>query len=231
MSERRTAAGLAATALFEEPQASGYMNSAGLGVKGVAMPYGSSALISGAFEERFHPAAFAEQDADGFPDVELRFQHEDPILLASTRSGTLRISNGPNGLAYEADLPRSAYLEDIVTRGDLNGASVGFTSLDDVWEKNAGTDGRPLRTVRAAYLHEISLVGRPAYKGATASAAIVRPTLGRSRHGLRALDTSTITVREAALQVRHRQNQLARDERHRALMDEADFWIDLGKRR
>lgn len=139
-------------------------------VSGIAVPYGSQANISQTFLEQFAPDAFAQEEAAGWPQVQLRFQHVDSFLLATTASQTLQLTNDPSGLLYSAELPRSlGYVEELVQRGDIGGASVGFIVARDEWTQPETVGDLPLRTIRSAILQEISLVGNPAYTATTAT--------------------------------------------------------------
>lgn len=150
----------------EEPATAGRAVT-GRTVAGIAVPYRSLSHDLGGFVEEMDPRAFAEQERAGFPDVELRYAHQAPILLASTRSGSMRIRSTPRGLTYEAQLPASTgYLHELITRGDLRGASIGFEVDENTWSMR---DGRAHRLVTKAHLIEISLVGRPAYPDTSAA--------------------------------------------------------------
>lgn len=93
------------------------------------------------------------------------WQHDDGYILARTSSGTLRMDEDDTGLRFDADLPDTNLARDLavlITRGDINGMSFGFT---DGEVEGTGTRASP-RIVRSiGRLLDISLVTRPAYPG------------------------------------------------------------------
>jgi len=121
------------------------------------------------FIERIAPGAFAKS-LRSKNKVNLYMNHDSTLLLASTRSGALRLTEDSKGLAVEADLPQTSIGKDLsilMQRGDVDQMSFGFSvpSGGDKW----GNDGmtRELRQVR---LHEVSvLTGFPAYSATSAS--------------------------------------------------------------
>ena len=88
-------------------------------------------------------------------------QHsQDGIPIANSKAGTLKFENTPEGLHFEADLPKSAAaVKEAVSRRDLGGASVGFYSIKEA--RSADGD----RIIEKAELQELSLVATPANRG------------------------------------------------------------------
>lgn len=119
------------------------------------------------FIERIAPGAFSKS-LDARNHVKMFVNHNSDQVLASTRSGTLRLSEDSKGLLAEATLPDTSYARDLVVlmeRGDVTSMSFGFTvpKGGDVW-----TDGNN-RTLNEVRLHEVSVVtGFPAYEATTA---------------------------------------------------------------
>jgi uncharacterized protein len=140
-------------------------------VTGVAVPFGQfSDLIGGLFREQFDPHAFDWQARDGWQFVEGRFQHEQSFMLATTRAGTMTLTVTPVALTYSMAVPAALpYVRELVERGDLAGASIGFEALETDWTR--GADDVPIRIVTKARLAEVSLVGNPAYPQTTAAIA------------------------------------------------------------
>jgi uncharacterized protein len=129
---------------------------------GIASPYNQPADIGGMFRETVMPGAYVRTLA-GKPDVLALADHRSDRLLGRTRSGTLRLSDTPDGLGYELDMPDTSDGNDLLAlakRGDLGGVSIGFTADDENWPD------KRTRQLRAVTLHEISIIrGHPSYDG------------------------------------------------------------------
>jgi HK97 family phage prohead protease len=121
------------------------------------------------FIERIAPGAF-KKSLKGRNTIKMYMNHDSSMLLASTRSKTLRLQEDAKGLLVEADLPPTSVGKDLsilMKRGDVNSMSFGFSvpTGGDKWSDDGMT--RELRQVR---LHEVSVVtGFPAYQATTAS--------------------------------------------------------------
>jgi HK97 family phage prohead protease len=121
------------------------------------------------FIERISPGAFSQSLASR-NEIKLFVNHDTTRVLASKRSGTLRLSEDAYGLRVEADLPPTTDGNDLailMRRGDVDSMSFGFSvpSGGDVWSNDGAT--RQLNEVR---LHEVSIVTAfPAYQATTAS--------------------------------------------------------------
>ena len=123
------------------------------------------------FIERIAKGAFKKSLKSRMP-IKMYMNHDSSMLLASTRSRTLRLQEDSKGLKVEADLPDTTVGRDLsvlMKRGDVDSMSFGFSvpSGGDKWSDDGMS--RELRQVR---LHEVSVVtGFPAY---TATSATVR---------------------------------------------------------
>ena len=121
------------------------------------------------FIERISPGAFSQSLASR-NEIKLFVNHDTTRVLASKRSGTLRLSEDAYGLRVEADLPPTTDGNDLailMRRGDVDSMSFGFSvpSGGDSWSNDGAT--RQLNEVR---LHEVSIVTAfPAYQATTAS--------------------------------------------------------------
>lgn len=116
----------------------------------------------GGFVERIAPGAFAKtlQEAD----VRALFNHDPNMVLGRNKSGTLRMEEDSNGLAYEIDLPDTTLGRDVATlleRGDISGSSFGFRVIADDWAETRS--GFPLRTLKEVALRDVGPVTYPAY--------------------------------------------------------------------
>ncbi|OBJ00365.1 hypothetical protein A5660_25060 [Mycobacterium alsense] len=121
--------------------------------------------------ERIAPSFFSKSRADGWPGaggagVVCRFNHEDSMLLGTTRANTLRLTVDGRGLDYLVDVPlsREDVLE-LVHRGDVNQSSFAFVSLQEDWGHTS--DGTPQRTLLEGRLIDVAPVINAAYPSAT----------------------------------------------------------------
>jgi HK97 family phage prohead protease len=143
----------------------------------------------GSFRERIAKGAF-KRILRTNPDVVLLFNHDTNQVLGRTTSGTLRLREDDNGLAFDADLPDTTAGRDVyksIERGDLNGCSFAFQlgeRMED-WEEeeiedeeDKGIRGKLkrmakciVRTIRDfSNLYDVSIVTNPAYPGTTVDA-------------------------------------------------------------
>lgn len=132
---------------------------------GRAVVFGQYAELKRHYET-IAPGAFDEA-LKKHPDVKALWNHNQAMVLGSTRAGTLRLQVDSEGLGFEVDLPDTSYARDIralVERRDVSAMSFGFLDGDDTW--GVAPDGRQLRThTRIKRLLEISPVSLPAYDG------------------------------------------------------------------
>jgi len=110
--------------------------------------------------ERVQDGAFSETIA---ADPIMGYYHHDPRhVLGSTAGGTLRVTEDRVGLAFEADPPDSAaWVVDLVDRGDVRGASIGFIARDEEWSRE---DDVQIRTVTRARLFDLGPTPDPAFR-------------------------------------------------------------------
>ena len=120
------------------------------------------------FVETVQRGAFA-RTLDAGNRVQLLHAHNPELILASTRGGTLAMSEDDHGLRVDAELADTAWGRDVaelVRRGDIDSMSIGFSvpSGGDAWSEDGGR-----RTLTEVRLHEVSTVGSPAYDSTTAA--------------------------------------------------------------
>lgn len=140
------------------------------GMIGHAAVYGQRALIAGLFVEQvepgfFKPALRAKQD------VRMLYNHNPDLLLARTKSKTLRLADDDIGLAVDADLPDTTSgrdLQVLLKRGDVDQMSFAWTTKEERWDvlpdddpDYPGMDIRYLRKIDTLY--DVSPVTFPAY--------------------------------------------------------------------
>ena len=134
-----------------------------------AFPYGSEAEIGPGRRETFAPRAFRSRIEAG-EEVFLLAHHDMAQPLASTRAGSLTLTDSDSGLALRAEIaPEIARTvgESVlatVAAGLTRGLSPGFRVPPGGAETRDG-----LRTIRAAELFELSIVAMPAYPAASVS--------------------------------------------------------------
>lgn len=130
------------------------------------------------FNSPSEPLPFIERIAEGAftrslksrNEIKMFMNHNTDVVLASTRSKTLRLSEDSKGLLAEAVLPDTTAGRDLAVlmkRGDVHSMSFGFSvpANGDSWSQ----DGQQ-RTLNEIRLHEVSIVtGFPAYEATTAS--------------------------------------------------------------
>jgi len=167
-----------------ERRASFELRAKGRRLEGYAALFDVAARIAD-FEEVIAPGAFATSLRES-KDILALADHDPRSVLARTKSGTLRLAEDSRGLAFDLDVPDTSAGRDMLAlaeRGDLGGASFGFT----VPKQGERWSGRR-RELRAVNLIEISVVSAsPAYDGTSvqARAQLVRPPrLARARRWL-----------------------------------------------
>lgn len=145
-------------ALVERRASAVELRASGRRLTGYAARFGSEARI-GRVVETIAPGAFAGSLSG---DVLALLDHDAGQVLGRTRSGTLRLSEDAQGLAFDLDLPDTQAGADVLalaTRGDLGGMSFGFTvpAGGEAWDGNR-------RTLKRVQLLEVSVVSAwPAY--------------------------------------------------------------------
>lgn len=121
------------------------------------------------FIEQIRPGAF-ERTLAARNQVKMFVNHEDTMVLASTRAGTLRLNEDRRGLRVSADLPETSYARDLAVlmeRGDVDSMSFGFhvPRGGDEW-----SDDGQRRYLNEIALREVSVVtGFPAYEETSAT--------------------------------------------------------------
>lgn len=131
-------------------------------IRGHAALFDTPSVFMG-FRETIAPGAFAESLTG---DIRALWQHDTARVLGRTKSGTLRLWEDDQGLAFELQPPDTQDGRDAITlieRGDVDQMSFGFNvpTGGDTWGKDE--DGIPLRTLRTVSLMEISPVTWAAY--------------------------------------------------------------------
>lgn len=140
-----------------------------LKLAGYAVLWGQlSAVIGGAFQERFERGAFEDSLSDSLPKF-FAIEHKPPPL-ASTATGDLLLEENDDGLHFQVMLNRRdravMLVEPQFRSGRLRQMSFGFRAQKEVWTEERG---RAIRTVLKARLLEVSAVRYPAFKQTSVS--------------------------------------------------------------
>lgn len=139
----------------------------GLSFRGYAARFNSRSEDLGGFRETIKPGAFSKSLAQKRA-IKMFLNHNDNIVLASTRGGTLTLTEDDKGLLAETTLPDNEWgrpVADAVRRGDIDSMSFGFQTVRDSWSEDLSE--RELHEVR---LFEVSPVTAwPAYPATSAS--------------------------------------------------------------
>jgi HK97 family phage prohead protease len=132
-----------------------------LRIGGYAATFGNEATGLN-FREVIAPGAFTRTLAADNAIFLLVNHDMEQLPLASTKSGTLRLSEDSVGLRMEADLdpnnPRAVELASALSRGDVDKMSFAFTVAPGGDTREEG-----LRTLTDLDLYEVSVVNLPAY--------------------------------------------------------------------
>lgn len=113
----------------------------GLRFTGYAAVFGQLSEDMGGFRVTIEKGAFDKTLADK-RDVRMFLNHDDNIVLASTRAGTLSLSADEKGLLARADLPDNEWgrpVADAVSRGDIHTMSIGFKTIKQAWADDSHT--------------------------------------------------------------------------------------------
>lgn len=157
--------------------------------------------LFGSFTEIFRQGAFARTIVTD--DIRALFNHnEDHVLGRSApgqeRRSTLSLSEDRHGLRMEITPPDTQLGRDVVEmvrRGDVTGASIGFTATPKGQRWTTDANGDPVqREVLEAKLYDVSPVTFPAY----AETEVSSRAIAWARRGL-ALGLDELTPEELAL--------------------------------
>jgi len=144
---------------------------------GYAVVFNSLSRDLGGWFEEIDPAAFGAPANGGMLDMSLhhrviaRFNHNNDATLGTTNAGTLRVFVDESGVRYETDLPDTSAGRDVAVladRGDLSFSSFSFSLLPGGTQWREDADGKLVRRVMAATLHDVAPVIDPAYFGSSA---------------------------------------------------------------
>jgi len=143
-------------------------------IRGYAVMYNRLSVPLGGFRERIMPGAFDEvlKRSEDRVDLVSYFNHDANIMLGRESSGTLRVWSDDRGVGFEVNPPKSREdILELVSRGDVKGASFTFQLRGPNSETWVEEDGMPIREVRSASIYELGPVVQPAYLETSVSVA------------------------------------------------------------
>lgn len=137
-------------------------------IGGYAFVHNAESENLGGYTERIARSFANKSRGDGWPGqsgggVVCRYNHNDELLLGTTRSGTLRLSLDDVGLSYDVDCPecRNDVLE-MVARRDVAHSSFAFIAYEEEW--GVSDQNFPLRTLVEGKIIDVAPVLVPAYR-------------------------------------------------------------------
>lgn len=134
----------------------------------IRIPYNQRSEYMG-FYEVLDPNVFKKTLQEN-KSIRVLVEHDDRLLIARSDNGSLRITNTPDALEADFDIPETTVGNDLLVEiksGLILGASFGFIVMKDDYKF---VDGDEVRTVYEAKLLELSCVRSiPAYSGTSVS--------------------------------------------------------------
>jgi HK97 family phage prohead protease len=190
-------------------------NGNGMSFGGYAAKYDSPSLPL-PFIETIAPGAF-DRTLRSKNDIRAYVNHDERLILGSTRAKTLRLDNRPDGLYAEIDLPETTYGRDLsvsIQRGDTRTMSFGFSTVRDSWE-DANT-----RTLHEIRLHEVSAVtGVAAYPATSATVRNLSLIAKRTHTDVEALSEAIAALESGVMSADQADVLLSVVDRSRPIVD------------
>jgi hypothetical protein len=145
-----------------ERRAAAELRATGNRLEGYAAVFDSPSVDLGGFVETIRRRAFASS-LQRRADVLGLYHHDTRAVLARTTSGTLRLAEDSRGLHFQMDVANTTAGRDVlesVGRGDISGASIGFRTVKDKWQRGSTPAQRELLEVD---LFDVTVTASPAY--------------------------------------------------------------------
>lgn len=132
-------------------------------IGGYALKFDKRSQNLGGYVEVIAPSFTNQSRSEGWPDVVCRYNHNDELLLGTTRSGTLQLSTDAIGLIYDVDVPecRGDVLE-MIRRRDVAHSSFAFEVHEQEW--GVSEENFPQRTLVSGRIIDVAPVPSPAYR-------------------------------------------------------------------
>lgn len=148
-------------------------------IVGYAAVFDRSSENLGGFTEQVDPTAFS-RTLDHGADVRGLGNHDPNWLLGRSKAGTLRLTTDSVGLRYEIDVntsdPDGQRALAKVQRGDWDGSSFAFQTIQDSWD---WSQSPPERRLLEVALVDVGPVTYPAYPDATVASRALSRLAGR----------------------------------------------------
>lgn len=137
-------------------------------IGGYAAKFDKLSQNLGGFVERIAPSAFNRAHGNDWPDVQVRYNHDDMWLLGTTGAGTASLRIDEIGLDYQVEInhmdQQAVTVYARVQRGDVRKSSFAFRVIGDEGEEWGLTDQNfPQRTLLSVNLMDVAPVNAPAY--------------------------------------------------------------------
>jgi HK97 family phage prohead protease len=148
-------------------------------IEGYAAVFNQLSVPLWGFRERIMPGAFARALRED-QDVRALMNHDPNLVLGRSKSGTLQMREDSKGLFFSCTLPDTQAARDLhalVSRGDIDQCSFGFTVTKQTWidEKNADGTMQSIRELNDLDLFDVSAVTYPAYPQTSVDARMLWP--------------------------------------------------------
>ena len=167
----------------------------GMTFAGYAAKFNSWSEDLGGFREQIEPGAF-RRSLRSRNNVLLLVNHDSGRVLASTRAGTMRLTEDEIGLRVEASLPNTTDgrdMAELLKRGDLSKMSFGFSVQKDTWNQDMTE-----RTLKSVRLFETSIVAMPAYSQTEAMVRSLDKAAARAQVDADELADAVLKLEEGA---------------------------------
>jgi len=131
-------------------------------IVGYAAMFNKMSEDLGGFREKIMPGAFDGAMAEG-ADIRALVDHDSGKPIGRTTNGTLKLEQNSKGLKINIKPPDTTAGRDIaesIKRGDVDGMSFAFRTIEDAWHTE---DGQEVRELHKVELFEVSPVTFPAY--------------------------------------------------------------------
>jgi len=178
-------------------------NDAGINVVvGHASVYNSRSENLGGFYEYISKNAFTPELIEK-SDVRALINHDQNLILARSKAGTLKLENDDKGLRYEFEMPDTSYGRDLAVsmkRGDISQSSFAFSISDGGDEWSTDDEGNNIRTInKIERLYDISPVSYPAYSQAESDLVVAQRGLKDYKETLEKKNVKEEEVKEKDL--------------------------------
>ncbi|OHR68706.1 hypothetical protein HMPREF3291_08640 [Bacillus sp. HMSC76G11] len=123
------------------------------------------------FKEKIAKGAFSHAIKSSQKDIDFLQEHDSKKILASTRNGSLVLTEDDQGLYMEATIVPTSWGKDayeMINSGIFKNMSFGFRAVKDSWKQIESNLYE--RTIQELELFEVSVVKNPAYSQSTIAA-------------------------------------------------------------